>query len=319
MQRRHADDLQIVEGFVTDVIDRPGVIQFQVENQWYGLTAARTRVPPRLADNVRLLVDDSRTAPIVEVLVLQRLNDPRVEYTGPGVSTVLVICAAAMLALAVDVGIWWMIVPGALLALMQLRFALQKERILRRFIRLQEHQQATASAAMSLTPLPADIPLTMSAPALVPGVQPSFPAQILDFTHDAIIIWELDGGIVYWNRAAEQLYGYSRDEACGKVTHQLLKTHSASTIGDLETQLARYGMWIGDLRHTRSDGQTVDVEARLSLMSQEHRPWLVLEVNRDVTDRNRAQAARHDIMKQLERVYQRETADAVKKLITQRN
>jgi PAS domain S-box-containing protein len=61
---------------------------------------------------------------------------------------------------------------------------------------------------------------------------------------------------------------------------------------------------VGDLRHTRSDGQVVEVEARLSLMSQEHRPWLVLEVNRDVTDRNRAEAAREEITKQLERARQ---------------
>jgi len=39
----------------------------------------------------------------------------------------------------------------------------------------------------------------------------------------------------------------------------------------------------------------------LSLMSQEHRPWLVLEVNRDVTDRNRAEAARVEMKKQLAR------------------
>src|SRR5207244_10255902 len=100
---------------------------------------------------------------------------------------------------------------------------------------------------------------------------------------------------------AEQLYGYTRAEACGRVTHELLKTTLAGTVGDVETQLARYGVWVGDLRHTRRDGQIVEVEARLSLMSQEHRPWLVLEVNRDVTDRNRAEAARAEMTRQLER------------------
>jgi PAS domain S-box-containing protein len=303
MPRLHADDFQLVEGLVTDVIDRPGVIQFQVSNQWFGLRTARARVPPRLGERVRMLVDDSRAQPIIEVLVLQRIDDPKVEYTGPGVSAVLAFLAAVLIALAVDEGIWWLAASAALLALAQLKFSIQKERMLRKFSRLQQRpadEFAFAPAGV------ADVPLTLPNPSLAPGEPTALPAQILEFTHDAIIIWELDGGIVYWNRAAEQLYGYTRQEACGKVIHQLLKTRLAGTIGELEAQVARYGMWIGDLRHTRRDGQPVDVEARLSLMSQEHRPWLVLEVNRDVTDRNRAEAARQEIVRQLERVRQQE-------------
>jgi PAS domain S-box-containing protein len=303
MPRLHADDFQLVEGVVTDVIDRPGVIQFQVANQWFGLRTSRTRVPPRFGDRVRMLVDDSRAAPIIEVLVLQRVDDLKVEYTGPDVSAALAVFAAVAIALAVDEGIWWLGAPAALLAFVQLKFSVQKDRMLRKFRRLPQRPADEFAFVPAGT---ADVPLTLPNPSLAPGEATGLPAQILDFTHDAIIIWELDGGIVYWNRAAEQLYGYSRQEACGKVTHQLLKTRLAGTIGELEAQLARYGMWIGDLRHTRRDGQTVEVEARLTLMSQEHRPWLVLEVNRDVTDRNRAEAARREIVRQLERMRQRE-------------
>jgi PAS domain S-box-containing protein len=309
MPRLHADDFQLVEGVVTDVIDRPGVIQFQVANQWFGLRTSRTRVPPKLGDRVRMLIDDSRAAPIIEVLVLQRSEDPKVEYTGPGVSAVLAFLAAVVIALAVDEGMWWLVGPAALLAFAQLKFSIQKERMLRKFARLQEPRESLGFApagVVAAASRPSDVPLTLPRPSLAPGEPAALPAQILDFTHDAIIIWELDGGIVYWNRAAEQLYGYTRQEAAGKVIHQLLKTRLAGTIGELEAQVARYGMWIGDLVHTRHDGQTVEVEARLTLMSQEHRPWLVLEVNRDVTDRNRAEAARQEILRQLERVRQQE-------------
>ena len=126
------------------------------------------------------------------------------------------------------------------------------------------------------------------------------PAEILEWTHDAIVIWELNGaGIVYWNGAAEELYGYTREQALGRVTHELLKTQNSGGTHELETMLARYGVWVGDLRHTHADGRLVDVEARLSLMSQKHRPWLVLEINRDVTDRNRAESARADVERQL--------------------
>lgn len=109
-------------------------------------------------------------------------------------------------------------------------------------------------------------------------------ADILEYTHDAIIIWEMDGvGIVYWNRAAEQLYGYSRQEAHGRTTHVLLNTHIEGGVDQLEGKLARYGVWVGNLRHRRRDGASVKVQARLALMSQNNGRWLVLEVNRDIT------------------------------------
>jgi PAS domain S-box-containing protein len=126
--------------------------------------------------------------------------------------------------------------------------------------------------------------------------------ELLEFTNDAIIIWEMEGhGIVYWNRAAEQLYGYSRQEACGQVTHSLLRTRlgGADAASQLETSLARYGIWVGELHHTTRDGREVDVEGRLALMSQENGRWLVLEVNRDVTDRRKAEAARIAVEMQL--------------------
>jgi PAS domain S-box-containing protein len=299
----HTDELQIIEGVVAEVISRPGIVQFLVGNQWYGLMTSRSSTPLRVGDIVRILARDTPNQPILDVLVLQRAEEERVEYTGPGVSLALTILAAVILAIALDEQIWWLFLPASGLGLLQLKFSMQKDRLLRRFRSLRRHTLADIAATRAPLVAPvADVPLTIPNPALASSASMSLPAQILEFTHDAIIIWELDGaGIVYWNRTAEQLYGYSREEAYGRVTHELLKTRLAGTVGELETKLARYGVWVGDLRHTRRDGQIVEVEARLSLMSQEHRPWLVLEVNRDVTDRNRAEAARAEMTRQLER------------------
>ncbi|HVY80009.1 MAG TPA: PAS domain S-box protein [Steroidobacteraceae bacterium] len=295
------DELQIIEGVVAEVVSRPGIVQFLVGNQWYGLMTSRSSKPLCVGDVVRVLARDAPNQPILDVLVLQRAEEEKIEYTGPGVSLALTILAAVVLAMALDEQIWWLLLPAGALALLQVKFSMQKDRVLRRFRSLQRHTLADLESRG--TPLVGDVPLTMPQPSLTSSALVSLPAQILEFTHDAIIIWELDGaGIVYWNRAAEQLYGWSREEAYGRVTHELLKTRLTGTVGELESQLARYGVWVGDLRHTRRDGQIVEVEARLSLMSQEHRPWLVLEVNRDVTDRNRAEAARAETKKQLERV-----------------
>jgi PAS domain S-box-containing protein len=142
----------------------------------------------------------------------------------------------------------------------------------------------------------ADVPLAMPA-----DVEPMWSdTQLLEYTHDAIIIWEMQGkGILYWNRAAEQLYGYSRGEVRGHTTHELLKTELVGGVTRLENSLARFGIWAGELHHTTRSGCKVDVEGRLAVMSQHNGRWLVLEVNRDITDRKAAEAARRSMEHQL--------------------
>lgn len=49
-------------------------------------------------------------------------------------------------------------------------------------------------------------------------------AELLDLTHDAIFVRSLEKKILYWNRGAERLYGWQKEEAWGKITHELLRT-----------------------------------------------------------------------------------------------
>jgi PAS domain S-box-containing protein len=143
-----------------------------------------------------------------------------------------------------------------------------------------------------------DVPLSEALPDADPQ---HWNTQLLEFTNDAIIIWEMRGrGILYWNAAAEQLYGYSRTEAQGQTTHDLLKTQLTGGVTSLENNLARYGVWIGELTHTTRTGNRVLVEGRLALMSQRNDSWLVLEVNRDITDRKVAESSRRAMEQQLE-------------------
>ncbi len=298
MLSKRTEQLEVVEGPVANLVTRYGISRFQIGEEWFVVVTSRAAKPLREGEVVRVLVQFSQGKSVFDVLILQRGSSAKAEYTGPRVSLVLTIVAGAVLAFALDENFWWLLLPAAVLGLLQMRFSMQKDRCLRRFDTLGKEALEGRHAAAAA---PFDIPLTL--PSLAAGKPAGWPAEILEFTHDAIMIWELDGaGIVYWNRAAEHLYGYSRDEAHGRVTHELLKTRLSGTVGDLEVNLARYGVWVGNLRHTRRDGQIVEVEARLSLMSQERRPWLVLEVNRDVTDRNRAEAERAEIARQLDRV-----------------
>ncbi|MCC6313558.1 MAG: PAS domain S-box protein [Thermomicrobiales bacterium] len=116
-------------------------------------------------------------------------------------------------------------------------------------------------------------------------------ARLLDEAYDAIFVWNWDGPIVYWNRGAERLYGYPADQAIGRVSHDLLCTAHPRATPEFLRELERDGIWEGRLRHNHRDGRTLTVESRQVLL-REPTGWVVLEINRDVTERVRAEEDR---------------------------
>lgn len=126
-------------------------------------------------------------------------------------------------------------------------------------------------------------------------------SEILEYTHDAIVIWEMGGkGIVYWNSGAERIYGFDRKEAIGKTTHMLLQTQLDGGVDQLEAKLARFGVWAGELKHTTKTGAQIVVQSRLALMSQHNGRWLVLEVNRDIGPEYREVEVQHAVQTHLQ-------------------
>ena len=49
-------------------------------------------------------------------------------------------------------------------------------------------------------------------------------ASLVDLTHDTVFARDMGDVITYWNRGAEEQYGWSREEAIGRVSHELLRT-----------------------------------------------------------------------------------------------
>jgi PAS domain S-box-containing protein len=113
-------------------------------------------------------------------------------------------------------------------------------------------------------------------------------ADLLDQALEPILAWEMGGGITYWNRAAEELYGYSREEAVGRRSHDLLKTTLPWPVDEFEARLVQHGAWRGELKHTTKADRVITVESRHKVVREDGR-LLVLESNRDVTDRKRAE------------------------------
>jgi len=117
-------------------------------------------------------------------------------------------------------------------------------------------------------------------------------ARLLDLTHDAISVRDMNDVISYWNRGAEELYGWRSDEAVGKVFHQLARTVFPVPREEIKAELISSGRWEGDLVHARRDGTRVTVSSRWSLQRDERgRPVAIMGTSNDVTERNRAQEA----------------------------
>jgi PAS domain S-box-containing protein len=117
-------------------------------------------------------------------------------------------------------------------------------------------------------------------------------ADLLELTHDAIFVRSLENKVTYWNRAAERLYGWKKDETRGKTTHTLLHTQFPRSLAEIEAELSENGLWEGELIHTRKDGSTLTVSSRWALRTDvQGKPTAVLESNRDVTQRKLAEDA----------------------------
>jgi PAS domain S-box-containing protein len=96
----------------------------------------------------------------------------------------------------------------------------------------------------------------------------------------------MNSGITYWNRGAQELYGWSAEEVIGRRSHELLRTVFPIPFDELTAKLLQTDRWDGELKHTKADGTEVFVASRWSLQRDEwQRPLAIMETNNDITER----------------------------------
>jgi PAS domain S-box-containing protein len=134
-------------------------------------------------------------------------------------------------------------------------------------------------------------------------------AQLLDLAHDAIMVRDLDGRIAFWNQGAAERYGWSKQEAGGRLTHQLLQTRFPQPLEEITAELLRESFWEGELEHSRRDGKRIVVASRWVLQRRNDKSEAVMEINNDITERKRAEESLRKAHGELEQRVQERTRD----------
>jgi len=124
--------------------------------------------------------------------------------------------------------------------------------------------------------------------------------ELLHLAHDGIIVANLNSAILFWNRGAEDMYGWTAGEACGNVSHQLLKTVFPEAFEQFRNKLFTSGFWEGELVHTTRDGRRLTVTSRHVLQTDSQaRPIAILQINRDITVRKEAEESLRNLSARL--------------------
>lgn len=116
-------------------------------------------------------------------------------------------------------------------------------------------------------------------------------AALLDQAQDAILVRDLKQNILFWNKGAERIYGWTAEEAAGKnAVGSLLKEPSAQFENARQTVIEK-GEWSGEIHQIRRDGAEIIVESRWTLVRDDQgTPTSILVINTDITEKKRMEA-----------------------------
>ncbi len=123
-------------------------------------------------------------------------------------------------------------------------------------------------------------------------------ARLIDLSHEAILVRDMDDKIERWNTGCVELFGYTREEALGAKCDELLKSEFPTNKSEVEASLRETGFWSGELRHLAKDGSPVWVDSRQQLLRFDGQS-VVIECDRDITDRRADDEVRNLLLGEL--------------------
>ncbi len=120
-------------------------------------------------------------------------------------------------------------------------------------------------------------------------------ASLLDQAQDAIIVRSIDHHVLYWNRSAERLYGWSAEEAVGSSIAELLY-EEPSAFAEATHAVLTHDEWRGEILQRRKDGSHLQVEGHWTLVRDDDgAPQSILAINTDISQRKSAERRIHTL------------------------
>ncbi|MEM8867599.1 MAG: PAS domain S-box protein, partial [Verrucomicrobiota bacterium] len=116
-------------------------------------------------------------------------------------------------------------------------------------------------------------------------------ADIIRMAPDAVVVHDMENCVLYWNRLAEDLYGWSNEEILGRPIDRIfyLDTKKRESV---IIEMRDVGEWQGELRQIDRGGDEHLVLCRQRLIRDESgEPVSIVSFNTDVTERRKLQDA----------------------------
>jgi len=116
-------------------------------------------------------------------------------------------------------------------------------------------------------------------------------ATLLDQSQDAILVLNMEGCILFWNKSANRLFGWTAFEALGTKVEKLVFKQTPSQLKAAQKTVALKGEWQGELHQVTKSSQEIIVESRWTLVRDlEGKPKSILVVNTDITKKKQLEA-----------------------------
>ncbi|MEA5618197.1 PAS domain S-box protein [Cronbergia sp. UHCC 0137] len=116
-------------------------------------------------------------------------------------------------------------------------------------------------------------------------------AALLDIVTDAIFVRDFENRILFWNQAAEKIYGWQNQEVIGKNIRELIQSPiSLQQEAEALSAVIKYGTWQGELNRLTKCGKELIVESNCTLMFHPNgEPKSILTVDSDITETKQLQ------------------------------
>ena len=127
-------------------------------------------------------------------------------------------------------------------------------------------------------------------------------AGLLDLATDAILVFDLEGNIVYASEAAYLQRGYTREEMTKMNLRQVVSPERVPFIMPRMNEVRKKGRAFFETAHLRKDGSRIQVESHIRFIKSGEREF-VLSVSRDITERKRAEEERRKAEEKLRLIF----------------